>query len=210
MAGTVGNVGCFSFFPSKNLGGFGDGGLVTTQDIDLNDRIRTLRAHGARPKYFHKEIGGNFRMDALQCALMRVKLPHLRKYVDGRRENAKQYDLQFKQMGLAVTPETPDAPLRLPAISPLHNFNQYVIQMRTAESREQLKAHLGHCNIGCEVYYPRPLHIQECYSYLGGGKGDCPVAELAAETTLAIPVFAELSTSEMQYVVDCIFGFFGN
>lgn len=207
-AGTIGDVGCFSFFPSKNLGGFGDGGLVVTNAPSLDSRIRSLRSHGAKPKYFHHEIGGNFRMDALQCALMRVKLPNLPTYIKGRRANARRYDELFRQAELTQSEDSPHAQLKVPGLSPLHNFNQYVIQTGSQRIRDELKSFLQNHGVGAEIYYPRPLHLQECYVALGGSRGDCPVAELAAETTLAIPVFSELSARELLYVVETIRRFF--
>ena len=208
--GTVGSLGCFSFFPSKNLGGFGDGGLVTTEDRQLADRIRSLRSHGSKPKYFHREVGGNFRMDALQCALMRVKLPYLETYVAGRRRNALMYDDLFKERSLTTDTIVAPAPLLVPAVTPYHNFNQYILTTRNREQRDGLRQHLKSCGIGSEVYYPLPLHLQDCYAHLDGCVGDCPVAENAANTTVAIPIFAELTDDEIHYVADRVEEYFSS
>jgi dTDP-4-amino-4,6-dideoxygalactose transaminase len=193
-AGSVGHYGCFSFFPSKNLGGAGDGGMVVTSDQARAKTLACLRAHGSEPKYYHKLIGGNFRLDALQAAVVLAKLGHLDKWTEARRKNAARYDRLFAESGLAG--------ITLPAVSETrHIFNQYVI--RIAE-RDELKAFLQGKDIGTEVYYPVPLHLQKCFSYLGHREGDCPESERAAQETLALPVYPEVTDEQARYVVDCI------
>lgn len=193
-AGSIGDMGCFSFFPSKNLGAFGDGGMVVTNDDTLKERLFILRAHGSSPKYYHKFIGGNFRLDALQASVLAVKLKHLDLWSEKRRENAALYDMMFKNLGLAI---------QLPYISPgsRHIFNQYVIRTK---DRDTLAAHLKARGVGTEVYYPLPLHLQECFRYLGYKKGDFPVSEAAADETLALPVYPELTRDMLAYVVSCV------
>ncbi len=200
-AGSFGKAGCFSFFPSKNLGGFGDGGMVVTNDDALAAKIRILRAHGSEPKYYHKIIGGNFRLDALQAAVLDVKLKHLDEWTRARRGNADDYDRLFKEAGLA--PSKLKLPVRANAG---HIFNQYVVR---AERRNQLRDHLKKQDIGTEIYYPVPLHLQECFAYLGGKKGDCPRSELAAETTMAIPIYPELTAEQKSCVVSSVAEFYG-
>lgn len=198
--GGHGLMGAFSFFPSKNLGGFGDGGLVTTNDAEVAAKLRELRVHGQSGPYLHPIVGGNFRLDAIQAAVLRVKLPHVQGWIQGRRANAMRYVDFFTQKGL-------DQVLGLPAALPGrgHTFNQFVIR---APYRDKLRRHLGECEIGCAVYYPLPLHLQPCFSDLGYSKGDCPVAEQASEEVLALPVFPELSENEIQEVVDAIAEFY--
>ncbi|MBW1840206.1 MAG: DegT/DnrJ/EryC1/StrS family aminotransferase [Deltaproteobacteria bacterium] len=199
-AGAMGDFGCFSFFPSKNLGAFGDGGLVTTQSADLYERLITLRAHGSRPKYFHKMIGGNFRLDALQAAIVSVKLKHLDSWTEARRENARKYRELFANAGL-------DDLVKLPVDKEeRHIYNQFVILLK--DKRDDLQRFLMDAGVGTEVYYPVPLHLQECFSDLGYNKGDCPVAEHAAEHTLALPIYPELSDDQQEYVVEKIRTFY--
>jgi dTDP-4-amino-4,6-dideoxygalactose transaminase len=187
-AGSIGHAGCFSFFPSKNLGGAGDGGMVVTNDADLNDRLLVMRSHGSKPKYHHKVIGGNFRLDPLQAAVLLVKLPHLGAWSEGRRRNAAIYDQEFA-----------GSPVGTPWISPdgVSIFNQYVITM---PERDGLKAHLDAQQIGCEIYYPVPLHLQECFESLGYKDGDLPVSERAAREVLALPIYPELSREQIRLV----------
>ena len=197
-AGSVGHYGCFSFFPSKNLGGFGDGGMVVSNDAQRAERVRCLRGHGAKPKYYHKLIGGNFRLDALQAAVVSAKLPFLDRWTAARQENAKRYDRLFRDA---------DLPIKVPAVqTDRHIFNQYVIR---SSHRDSLQAHLRKCGVGTEVYYPVPLHLQECFAYLGHGLGAFPESERAAKETLALPIQPELTENQAEYVVDCIGQFHG-
>lgn len=210
-AGSIGHYGCFSFFPSKNLGGAGDGGLITTQDAARADKLRWLRNHGMNPKYYHKMIGGNFRLDALQAAVILVKLKHLDGWTTGRQRNARRYHQLFQEAGLA------DREIRLPQLPKnlfdpastctcRHVINQYVIR---AQDRDALVAHLHKHGIGCEIYYPLPLHLQECFAYLGYREGAFPEAERAAKETLALPVYPELTDEQAQAVVKAVSGFYG-
>jgi len=196
-AGAVGRMGCFSFYPTKNLGAFGDGGLVTTSDEGLAEQLRILRGHGSKVKYFHQVVGGNFRLDALQAAVLRVKLPHLEKWHAGRRTNAGRYRALFEKKGLP-------GKVTLPADVPGHIFNQFVIRVA---DRDALQMYLRDEGIGTEVYYPVPLHLQECFAALGHRKGDCPHAEAAALETLALPIYPELTEAQQAYVVDRIHAF---
>ena len=202
-AGTVGALGCFSFFPSKNLGGFGDGGLVVTGDDALAERARVLRGHGARPKHHHAVMGGNFRLDALQAALLRVKLPGLGAAIARRAAHAARYDALFREAGLA------GGALGLPEAAPGATFNQYVVRVHGEGVRDRLRAFLQERGVGTEVYYPVPLHRQPCFAELGQGEGSCPHAEAAARETLALPIFPELEAEEVGYVVEGVAAFFG-
>ena len=209
--GTIGDVGTFSFFPSKNLGGFGDGGLVATNRDDLAERIRLLRTHGAKPKYYHKMVGGNFRLDALQCALLRVKLPHLTAYSEARRHNAAFYTEELGRVAgvaLAGTPSATIARLVLPVALPPndHIWNQYTLRAPGAGRRDALKQHLAAAGVGCEIYYPVPLHRQECFSRLA--PANLPVAERLAGEVLSIPVFPEISADELATVARTVGSFF--
>ncbi len=203
-AGSMGDFGCFSFFPSKNLGGYGDGGMLTTSDKSLSDRARILRNHGSRPKYYHKIVGLNSRLDALQGAVLRVKLGHLDKWSEGRRKNAEAYRELFTSSGLAAG-KNPVVTLPTEVDGRRHIYNQFVI---TVEKRDELRKHLSDSEIGTEIYYPVPLHIQECYKSLGYGKGDFPVSERAALTSLALPIYPELTGEMIEYVVNTIAEFY--
>lgn len=195
-AGSIGDIGCFSFFPSKNLGGFGDGGLVTTNDEQLFKTLEYLRNHGAYPKYYHKLIGGNFRLDALQAAVLDVKLKYLDGWTAGRQNNADYYNAGFAKRGLSNHVKTPS---RRPGYR--HIFNQYIIR---AKNRDGLLEHLKKHNVGSEVYYPVTFNNQECFQYLGYHKGDFPMAEHAADETLAIPIYPELTREQKDFVLDKI------
>jgi dTDP-4-amino-4,6-dideoxygalactose transaminase len=192
-AGTMGAVGSFSFFPSKNLGAAGDGGAIVTQDDRLAETMRVLRVHGAKPKYYHALVGLNSRLDALQAAILRVKLPHLDAWSDRRAQAAGRYD----QL-LADCPEV-ERPWR--RSGDRHIFNQYVIRH---PRRDELMQALREARIGCEIYYPRPLHLQECFASLGYRAGDLPHAERAAQTTLAVPMFPELELTQQERVANVV------
>lgn len=199
-AGAIGALGCFSFFPTKNLGGFGDGGLVTTGDDALAARVRALRAHGAPEKNHHTDVGGNFRLDALQAALLRVTLPRVDAARAARREHAAQYHRLLGEAALpAVVPPLPDRGA---------TYNQYVIRVLGAGMRDRLRAFLTDNGVGTEVYYPVALHRQPCFASLGLGVGSLPTAEAAARETLALPIFAELEAREVAVVVEKIKDFF--
>jgi dTDP-4-amino-4,6-dideoxygalactose transaminase len=194
--GTIGAFGCFSFFPSKNLGAFGDAGLLTSEDDALAARARLLRTHGMKPKYHHHLIGANFRMDALQAAVLRVKAPHLAGWTEGRRSNAARYRRLFRDAGLETLVTLPVEPA-----DRLHIFNQFVI--RTPD-RDGLKRHLDEQGIGNEIYYPIPFHLQPCFADLGYRQGAFPLAERAAHESLAIPVYGELTEAQQETVVSAI------
>lgn len=199
-AGTLGLFGCFSFYPSKNLGAAGDAGLVTTDDDDMAARVRMLRVHGAHRTYHHEEIGGNFRMAAIQAAVLRVKLQHLDAWTDARRRNADRYRALFPALA-------PGVPVTLPVELPerRHIYNQFVVR---AARRDALKAWLQERGVGCEVYYPVPFHLQPCFADLGGAAGQFPVAERAAHETLALPIYSELTDEQQRYVVETIAAFY--
>jgi dTDP-4-amino-4,6-dideoxygalactose transaminase len=194
-AGSVGTVGCFSFFPSKNLGYAGDGGMIVTNDEDLCDRLKIMRNHGANPKYYHKYIGGNFRLDPIQAAVLLVKLLHLDSWSQARRSNAAFYDEKFA--GTVI--KTPYINSDCVSI-----YNQYVIRVL---KRDELVAHLQDKGIGCAIYYPVPMHLQECFGYLGYKMGDFPQAEKAAEEVLAIPIYPELTEEMKAHVCEVILSF---
>jgi dTDP-4-amino-4,6-dideoxygalactose transaminase len=193
-AGAMGALGCFSFFPSKNLGAFGDAGLVTTNDDRLAHDVRLLRDHGAEPKYFHTRVGGNFRLDALQAAVLRVKLPHLAAWTAARQANADRYDRLFRERGLSVR-----APVRPPGRS--HIFNQYVIRV---PARDAVRAALERAGIGTEIYYPVPFHLQDCFAPLGHAAGAFPAAEAAAREVLALPIYPGLTEAQQRAVADAL------
>ena len=230
--GTIGNIGCFSFFPSKNLGCFGDGGIVTTNDEKLYYTMKIMRMHGMDPKYYHKVVGGNFRLDTLQAAVLRVKLPHLDSWSEKRRANAESYTKYFIEAGLAEEagrtthdsknkvllpkavykesgiqhPVYPPSFWRESSIRNYHIFNQFII--RVVSKRDELWDFLKNKEIGCEVYYPVPFHRQECFSYLNCADSDYPVSNNAAETSLALPIYPELSNEQLKYVVESIAEFY--
>jgi len=199
--GGIGTVGCFSFFPSKNLGAFGDGGLVVTHDKALADEIRLLRNHGAEPKYEHARIGGNFRLDALQAAVLRVKLPHLSTWSGARRRNADRYRALVAEFGLDDVLELPVEPAGL-----THIYNQFVVR---GPRRDELRAHLSASGIGTEIYYPKPFHRQPCFAHLGRASDAFPVADRAASSSLALPIYGELTAEQQRHVVASIAAFHG-
>jgi dTDP-4-amino-4,6-dideoxygalactose transaminase len=203
-AGTVGLMGCFSFFPSKNLGAIGDAGMVVTNDDGVGERLRLLRNHGAHPKYYHKLVGGNFRLDTIQAAVLHVKLAHLAKWTAARREHAAHYRRLFRDRGLEDRVGLPEAPPD-DAARVRHIYNQFVVRV---PRREALREHLTERGIGTEIYYPVPFHMQECFRELGYRQGDFPEAERAARETLALPIYPELSSDQQAYVVDTIYEFF--
>jgi dTDP-4-amino-4,6-dideoxygalactose transaminase len=190
----VGDLGCFSFYPSKNLGGFGDGGLVVTRNGELAEKVRLLRIHGERKKYYHKLIGINSRLDALQAAVLSVKLKYLNHWTEARRRNADRYRTLFGGRGLNLSP------ISLPNTKKgnYHIFNQFVIR---AKRRDALREHLTQKGIGSAVYYPLPLHLQECYRDLGYQRGDLPESERAARETVALPIYPELTAGQQRRVV---------
>jgi dTDP-4-amino-4,6-dideoxygalactose transaminase len=217
-AGSFGDYGCFSFFPSKNLGAAGDGGMVVTNDPVRAEKLRRLRAHGSQPKYYHKVIGGNFRLDALQAALVSRKLKYLDSWTSARQGNAERYQRLFVKAGLSIFESTeyrehiaaasPGSkasttgmpPFFLPSVvTDRHIFNQYVIRVA---DRDQLKKTLEANGVATEIYYPVPMHLQECFSYLGYTEGDFPESESAARETLALPIFPELTDEQARYVVE--------
>jgi dTDP-4-amino-4,6-dideoxygalactose transaminase len=203
MAGTVGDLGCFSFFPSKNLGGFGDAGMVVTRNDELAEKVRILRVHGAKPKYHHRVIGMNSRLDALQAAILRVKLKYLNRWTEERRKNAEHYRTLFGGCKLSSSFIT------LPYMEEghYHIFNQFVIR---AKKRDALREHLNQEGIGSEVYYPVPLHLQECYRDLGYCQGDLPESERASRETVALPIYPELTLQQQRMVVKAIEKFYKN
>jgi dTDP-4-amino-4,6-dideoxygalactose transaminase len=199
-AGSMGDLGCFSFFPSKNLGAFGDGGMVTTDSDELYDKLRILRVHGSHPKYYHKLAGGNFRLDAFQAAVVSVKLKHLDNWTKFRQENARKYRELFADAGI-------DDVIKLPVEKEgRHIYNQFVICVR--DKRDELRMFLNEVGVGTEIYYPIPMHLQECFLDLNYKKGDFPVAEHAALHTLALPIYPELSEDQLAYVVEKIAAFY--
>lgn len=228
-AGSIGHFGCFSFFPSKNLGGFGDGGMVTANDPQLADTVKLLRNHGYRPKYYNKVVGGNFRLDAIQAAVLRVKLKYLDEWTRARQRNAARYRDLFNEAGLVIDPQTVNSNLSegstvktdeatslplsaakgvvLPTESPdvRHIYNQFVIR---SGRRDELMAYLKEQKIGTEVYYPVPMHLQECFMELNYKAGDFPSSESSAHETLALPIYPELTEEQMSSVVNAIAEFY--
>lgn len=212
FAGTIGDIGCFSFFPSKNLGGFGDGGIVTTNNPELEHKMRIMRVHGMEPKYYHKTIGGNFRLDSLQAAVLRVKLPHLDSWSEKRRQNAALYTKYFLEAGLSQETGKISSDANNKVLLPKavyqnnghknhHIYNQFVIRV---EKRNELWDFMKKKEIGCEVYYPVPFHRQECFAYLNCVDSEFPVSNNAAEHSLALPIYPELTNEQIKYVVDSI------
>lgn len=203
-AGSIGHYGCFSFFPSKNLGAAGDGGMIVTNDAGRAERLKCLRAHGSERKYHHKIVGGNFRLDALQAAVVSAKLPHLDQWTAARQRNAKKYNQLFSEAGLlAASDGSPH--VGLPSVvTDRHIFNQYVIRV---SRRDQLQKFLRQRGIATEVYYPVPMHLQDCFAYLGHEIDAYPESERAAKETLALPIYPELSEGQLRYVVDSICDF---
>ena len=193
-AGSIGDIGCFSFFPTKNLGAFGDAGLVTVRDAALASRIAILRVHGMQPKYYHQQVGGNFRLDALQAAVLTVKLNYLDDWAAARRRNADRYRQLFAEAGLADV-------VVMPEDVPGHVYNQFVVRVR---DRNALHAHLAAAGVGTEVYYPMPLHLQACFSALGFTRGAFPEAERAAAEALALPIYPELTADQQAFVVEAV------
>jgi dTDP-4-amino-4,6-dideoxygalactose transaminase len=212
FVGTIGDIGCFSFFPSKNLGGFGDAGIVTTNDEVLGEKLRIMRVHGMEPKYYHKIMGGNFRIDALQAAVLRVKLPHLDSWSAKRRDNAANYTKYFIEAGLAEAEGKlrldsnnkvllPKAVYKSNDVKNYHIYNQYIIRV---DNRNELWDFMKKKDVGCEVYYPVPFHRQECFEYLKCNDTEYPNSNYAAEHSLALPIYPELSNEQIKFVVDSI------
>jgi dTDP-4-amino-4,6-dideoxygalactose transaminase len=197
IAGSIGAAGCLSFFPSKNLGAFGDAGMILSNDPELAQRLRVLRVHGSEPKYHHHLVGGNFRLDALQAAVLRVKLKFLSGWTTARRRNADRYRMLFAERGLDT--------VSLPEEHPGHIYNQFVIR---CQERDRLQQFLLTRGIGTEIYYPVPLHLQVCFAELGYGHGDLPEAEMAARDSLAVPIYPELTEEAQRYVVEQISAFY--
>ena len=199
-AGSIGDYGCLSFFPTKNLGGFGDAGMVTMSSKELYERVKILRVHGSEPKYFHKTIGGNFRVDAIQAAVVLAKLNYLDHWTEQRRQNAKTYKKLFEKKGLLDS-------LKLPSeAASRHVYNQYVIRVK--DYRNDLRQFLDKNHVATEVYYPLPLHLQECFGSLGYHQGDFPFAERASTEVLALPIYPELTENQLEYVVEMVAHFF--
>ncbi|HAY33381.1 MAG TPA: DegT/DnrJ/EryC1/StrS family aminotransferase [Ignavibacteria bacterium] len=214
-AGSIGHIGCFSFYPSKNLGCFGDGGLVTTNDETLYETLKIMRVHGGKPKYYHKVIGGNFRLDAIQAAVLNVKFPHLDSWTAKRQENAELYTKFFKENGLAETEGKieydeknkvllPEPVYKKDNLKYYHIYNQYVIRV---QNRDELRKNLTENEIGTEIYYPVPFHLQECFADLGYKKGDFPVSEWCAADSIALPIYPELSNEQIEFTVKTISNF---
>jgi len=210
--GTIGDIGCYSFFPSKNLGCFGDGGLVVTDDDELGEMLKIMRVHGGKPKYFHKVIGGNFRIDEIQAAVLNVKLPFLDEWSEKRRQNAKLYTQFFIDAGLSEAEGKlvydgknkvllPEAIYKKSGVQNYHIYNQYIIKV---EKRDELRQYLSEKEIGSEIYYPVPFHRQECFANLNCKDEDFPASNSAASDTIALPIFPELTEAQLKFVVDTI------
>lgn len=206
-AGSMGRLGCLSFFPSKNLGALGDGGMVVTNDEALADRVRLLRIQGGRPKYYHKVIGGNFRLDTLQASVLNVKLPYLDRWTSMRQHNASRYETLFQQSGLLekIGMVLPKPVYREHKVDHYHIYNQFIIRV---PRRDALRSFMTEKKIGNEIYYPMPLHLQECYRSLGYKEGDLPVVEQACKETLGLPIFPELTQSQQETVVEAVKEFY--
>ncbi|MEJ5350240.1 MAG: DegT/DnrJ/EryC1/StrS family aminotransferase [Melioribacteraceae bacterium] len=215
FVGTIGDAGCFSFFPSKNLGGFGDGGIIVTNNEEYYHKMKIMRVHGMEPKYYHKYVGGNFRLDTLQAAVLRVKLPHLDIWSEKRRQNASLYTKLFIDSNLAEEEGKisfdeknkvllPKAVYRNSGVKNYHIYNQFVIRV---QKRNELMDYLKNKEIGCEIYYPVPFHRQECFNYLKYDDNDFPIANETAENSLALPIYPELSSEQINYVVETIKNF---
>ena len=206
-AGSLGLAAAFSFYPTKNLSAFGDAGAVTTNDARLAERMRSLRNHGGKQRYYHDEVGANSRLDAIQAAVLRVKMPHLQKWNDARRERARTYGRLLTGAGLTKTGSEATAPVVLLKTLPgtYHIYHQYVVRVR---HRDKLRAFLSERGVGSEIYYPIPLHLQKCFAYLGYTPGDLPEAERAALDVLALPMYAELEEDEQRHVVESIAEFY--
>ena len=204
---SLGDTGTLSFFPSKNLGGFGDGGMVLTNDEDLAQKLRLLRVHGSRNKYFYDVIGGNFRLDALQAAVLRVKFRHLEEWQQKRIEKASYYDRIFRESGLGEEGlvQTPEALYKHSGAANFHTYHQYVIR---AKNRDPLKKFLNDKGVNTAIYYPLPLHLQKCFAYLGYKEGDLPVSEEVAHEVLALPVYPELTSDQQDFIVSSIRAFY--
>jgi dTDP-4-amino-4,6-dideoxygalactose transaminase len=213
--GTIGDIGCYSFFPSKNLGGYGDGGMVVTMDEELGEKLEILRMHGSKPKYYHKIIGGNFRLDALQAAVLSVKLPHLDSWSEGRRKNAELYSKLFMENNVAELEGKvnfnennkvllPQAVYQSTGLKNYHIYNQYIIRV---EKRDELRSFLSENGIMTEIYYPVPFHKQECFQDLESSKEKYPHSDFAADYSLALPIYPELTTEQINYVVERIVEF---
>jgi dTDP-4-amino-4,6-dideoxygalactose transaminase len=198
MAGEVATIGTFSFFPSKNLGGYGDGGMMVTQDEGLMTRLKSLRMHGGTKQYYHDEVGFNSRLDALQAVVLSTKLPHLTGWSAARRKNAAYYDAAFADLAGLTTPYVDPANESI--------YNQYTIR---TDRRDDLQRHLKDRGIGSAIYYPLPLHLQPCFEYLGYKQGSCPESERAAKEVLSLPVYPELEKSQLDEVIDVVRGFYG-
>jgi dTDP-4-amino-4,6-dideoxygalactose transaminase len=198
MAGEVATIGTFSFFPSKNLGGYGDGGMMVTNDEGLATRLKRLRMHGGATQYFHDEVGFNSRLDSLQAVVLSAKLPHLAAWSAKRRSNAAYYDKAFADLADVTTPYIDPANESI--------FNQYTIRV---EKRDALQAHLKNAGVGNSIYYPLPLHLQPCFAYLGYKEGSCPESERAAREVLSLPIYPELTKSQLDEVIDAVRGFYG-
>lgn len=210
--GSMGLMGCYSFYPTKNLGGFGDGGLVVTNDEKLYEKLVQMRNHGMNPKYYHKFVGGNFRLDAIQAAVLNVKFPHLESWNEARRRNADLFSKYFVELGLAEKEGVtefdiknkvliPKAVYKKEALRNHHIYNQYIIRL---QNRDAVRTFLGEQGIGSEIYYPVPFHRQECFAYLNNDDSQFPIANMAAETSIALPIFPELTEEQIKYVVEKI------